>query len=62
MAKICNNQEADEILMEMTMEQANKILEWKGKKRWCDLHNKGANLYSCFTGVIKEVDPSGWYY
>jgi hypothetical protein len=51
-------------LKRMSMEEANKRLTPNGwnMRRWCELRNIGANLYSCYSGQIKEVGPGGWWY
>ena len=58
-----DDESINSVLGNMSKDEANECLfEDYYKKRWCRIHNSTANLYFVRNGMIKDIDPSGWYY
>lgn len=50
-------------LERLTVEEANEKLTYDGKRKWVRIYTATANTYFIDNnGVIKPVDPAGWYY
>lgn len=56
--------EKEKVLKDMTKDEANRLLSYKFKREWVEVHTRTANTYylDFRTGIIKDVDPAGWYY